>query len=88
MAKKEKVTLSIDAGLVAWVDEQVRGGEFESRSAALEQGMRLLAVQREEAEYERALALLDPDEERAEAEVGMVGYSAMVLSTTGWEGRA
>ena len=88
MAKKEKVTLSIDAGLVAWVDAKVREGEYESRSAALEQGMRLLAVQREETEYEQALALLDPEQERAEAEVGMAGYSAMVLSTTGWEGRA
>lgn len=83
---KEKATFSIDSRLVEWVDELVRSGEFESRSAVFEQAMRALRSKHEEQSYEQALALLDPVEEQAMAEEGMADYSRLVLNSTEWEG--
>lgn len=86
MTKKEKVTVSLDASLVAWADDLVERQVFESRSAAIEQAIEALLLSVQSRQYEDALALLDPVEERAWAEEGMADYSRAVMSTTEWEG--
>ena len=66
---KTKVAVSLDSALLKDVDRQVKAKKFESRSAAIEQGLRVLhevqTKSQRDAEYLAMLALIDPDEERA-----------------------
>jgi Arc/MetJ-type ribon-helix-helix transcriptional regulator len=75
---KVKVTVSIDEALIAWVDQLVDEGRYDSRSAALEAASTELVRQDRDRAFERELVLLDPAEERAEADLGMADYAALV----------
>lgn len=76
---KQKVTVSIDEGLLASLDSMVQDERFESRSAAMEAAVRVLQGQLLDHLFEQSLAQLDPAEERAEAELGLADYAANVL---------
>lgn len=76
---KEKVTVSVDAELLGWVDELVQRGVYESRSGAMEAAVDALHRQRCEAQLEEALAALTPEdvaEGIAMAEEGIAEYGA------------
>lgn len=70
---KAKLALSLDAKLVAQVDDLVKGHQHPSRSAAVEAAIRAYLKQARERDYEAKLALLDPDEEQAMAEEWFAG---------------
>jgi Arc/MetJ-type ribon-helix-helix transcriptional regulator len=76
---KQKVTVSIDEGLLASLDSLVQDERFDSRSAAMEAGIRSLQRQMLDGLFEQSLAQLDPAEERAEAELGLADYAESVL---------
>ena len=76
---KQKVTVSIEEGLLRGLDSMVEEERFESRSAAMEAAIQALQGHLLDAEFERNLALLDPAEERAEAELGLADYAESVL---------
>lgn len=78
---KEKVTLSVDPGLLEWADDLVDQGAYDSRSAAMEAALEALYEHRDEMAYEQALALLEPSEEKALAEEGMADYSRLILDS-------
>jgi Arc/MetJ-type ribon-helix-helix transcriptional regulator len=78
---KEKVTVSVDPSLLEWADALVTQGSYDSRSAAMEAALEALYQHREEQAYERALALLNPVEEKALAEEGMADYARLVLGS-------
>ena len=61
----------MDEELVSELDCLVDTGAYETRSEALEAAVRLLLAERREQEFERNLGLLVPEEERADAELGM-----------------
>lgn len=75
---KVKVTVSVEEGLLAGLDALVEGERYDSRSSAMEAAIAALNAQLREQEFERNLELLDPAAERAEAELGMVDYAALV----------
>lgn len=75
---KQKVTISIDEGLLTRLDELVQNELVESRSAAIEAAVRQLLVAQAQAEYERNLELLNPEEEQTAAEEGMDDWSEIV----------
>lgn len=76
---KAKVTVSVDEALIEEVDERVEQGAYESRSAAVEAALELLSRQRRDGAFVRELLLLDPEEERQDAELGMKGYREIVV---------
>jgi Arc/MetJ-type ribon-helix-helix transcriptional regulator len=75
---KAKVTVSVDEGLLRELDRLVENDRFDSRSAAMEAAIVALQGNLLEAEFERNLALLDPAEERAAAELGMGDYATLL----------
>ena len=79
---KQKVTVSIEEHLLARIDELVQSELMESRSGAIEAGIEQLLAAQVEAEYERNLALLAPEEEQALAEEGMNDWSTLVSRDT------
>lgn len=80
---KAKVTVSIDEGLLAELDALVERDRFGSRSAAMEASILALQGNLAEADFMRNLELLSPAEEMADAEFGMVDYSALIRCTDG-----
>lgn len=82
MAKtKEKVTISVDSGLLGQLDELVQAEQFESRSAVIEMAAQRLLEALEDARYQAALDALTPEdvtEMQVMAEEGMADWSVMV----------
>lgn len=78
---KERVTASLDAGLLDRLDELVGRGVCESRSAAVERGVRLLLVEDRRARFERALEAFDDPavvaDNQAEAEEGFEDWARL-----------
>lgn len=75
---KQKVTVSIDAGLLARLDDLVEGDQHESRSAAMEAAIVRLLDARADEQFERALAALTPEdvqEMQAMADEGLADYA-------------
>ncbi len=69
-----KVAVTIEAELLREVDRWVAGGEFPSRSRAIQEGLLRLREQRaKQHSLVAELAKLDPAEERALAEEELVG---------------
>lgn len=75
---KQKVTVSIDEGLLARLDDLVQCEQHESRSAAMEAAIVRLLDARADAQFERALAALtseDVQEMQEMAEDGLADYA-------------
>lgn len=53
---KEKVTVSVDPGLLEWADQLVADGVYESRSAAVEAALDALHARRMDERFKEALA--------------------------------
>lgn len=75
---KAKVTVSVEERLLDGLDQMVQRGLYDSRSSAMEAAITALRCKQQDEEFERNLALLDPDEERAEADLGMGDYQQLV----------
>lgn len=69
---KTKVAVSLDSAMLKEVDRQVKAKKFDSRSAAIEDALRVQAAAqakaRRDAEYLAMLEQIDPEEEVAFAE--------------------
>lgn len=70
---KTKIAVSLEARLVKEVDALVKRRRYPSRSAAIEAALRNQAQSTREEEYESMLSKLDPDEERAWANLRYKG---------------
>ncbi len=91
MATKDKVTVSVDEGLIRWVDGLVEASEYETRSAAMEAALVALHWQRSDQQLEAALAGLMPEdvaEEIAMAEEGVEEWAAQLNEFDGGWGSA
>jgi len=75
---KAKVTVSVDEGLLAALDQLVERELYDSRSSAMEAAIGALRSELADQEFVRNLELLDPTEGRAEAELGLGDYAALV----------
>ncbi len=62
-----KVAISLPDEVAAFLDRMVARGRYPSRSRALAVAARLLERQERERVYERALAALNPADEKGEA---------------------
>lgn len=75
---KIRITVSMEERLVSQLDELVQRNVYQSRSEALEAAARALQGRLRQESFERNLALLDPAEEQADAELGMQEWSDVV----------
>lgn len=76
---KAKITVTVDEGMLVELDQLVQQEAFESRSAAMEAAVSALLTAQAEAQYNRALAALTPEdvaEMQALAEEGMADFAA------------
>lgn len=83
---KPKVTVSVDDVWLGVLDGMVAKGAYASRSAAMEAAIEALYYAEQEAQLDRALAALTPEDvaqNQAEAEEGMADYAALV-GREGW----
>ena len=79
---KERMTTSLDAGLLDRLDELVGRGVCESRSAAVERGVWLLLASDRRARFEKALEAFDDPavvaDNQAEAEEGFEDWALLL----------
>jgi metal-responsive CopG/Arc/MetJ family transcriptional regulator len=66
-----KIAISLKKETLDRLDAVVASARFASRSRAVEEAIESLLRELDDREYEQAVALLDPEEERALAEEGM-----------------
>ena len=78
ITQRTKVSVTISNMVVSKVDELVKSGIFESRSAAFENAARELLRARMDAHIEAEVLKLDRDAEIAEAEEGMGDFAKLV----------
>lgn len=57
-----KVSISLEAGLLGWADELVQQGTYDSRSAVMEAGLEALYRQRMDERLDEALAALTAED--------------------------
>jgi Arc/MetJ-type ribon-helix-helix transcriptional regulator len=80
---KEEVTVSVDPGLLAWLDGLVQAEAYESRSAAMEAAIEAMQQRFADERFRRALAEVTPEdvaEQQAMAEEGMGDWSEIVAA--------
>lgn len=81
MRSKVRLTVTVDEGLLGEIDQLVEKEQFESRSAAMEVALSKLLDAQADAQFERALDALTPEdvkEMQAMAEEGMSDWSEIV----------
>lgn len=70
---KAKVAITLDAGLLGRIDELVARREFRNRSQAIESALAEKLARVRRTRLARECAKLDPADEKALAEEGLVG---------------
>lgn len=76
--ERTKVSVTVPSNVVASIDDLVREGDYESRSAAFEEAALHLLRARQDALIEAEVAKLERDVEIPEAEEGMGDFSDLV----------
>jgi Arc/MetJ-type ribon-helix-helix transcriptional regulator len=80
----------VDEALLRELDGLVAANRYENRSVAVESAIALLRRQELDAQFERALGAMTPEdvsEMQALAEEGMEEWSRHILETTEWDER-
>jgi Arc/MetJ-type ribon-helix-helix transcriptional regulator len=77
-APRTKVSVTIRDGIVSSIDDLVREGRYESRSAAFEAAATHLLRARQDELIEAEVAKLDRDAEMREAEEALADFSGLV----------